>query len=203
MTENRQKSRQVVRSIRMLRNAFIELLKAKPYEKIKISEITNRADLARSTFYAHFETKDDLLVSYLEDIADTYLDLYSNPTEWSPRKNILDIDKEVIFFRDWKNLDEIATLIHEPYVGDLFYNEIRKMHLKAYHEIISPQRPDLNPCFASYWIEFLASTKIALLRNWVKNDMKESPEVLGELLYALSGIPVFERVYKEFKEQIC
>ena len=199
MTQNRQ----TTRSINMLRSAFLALLKEQPFEKIRISEITDRADLARSTFYAHFETKDDLLTSYVEDIAEAYLGLYSPPNKWTSEKNILDIEKEVAFFEGWKNLGEIAVLINQPYVEELVYKVIRNMHLKGYREIISPNRPDLNPCFASYWIEFLASTKIALLRNWVRNDMKDSPEVLGEFLYALSGIPTFERTQAEFKDKIC
>ena len=76
-------NKQAVRSVNMLRNAFVELLKEQPYEKIKISEITERADLARSTFYAHYETKDDLLTGYLEEIAEAYLAGYTTPTEWT------------------------------------------------------------------------------------------------------------------------
>ena len=125
------------------------------------------------------------------------------PAEWTIERNIFDLEKEVTFFRSWKNLDEIAVMIHEPYVEELIYMVIRNMHMKAYLEIISPMRPDLNPCFASYWIEFLISTKVALLRNWIRNDMKESPEILGELLYSLSGIHVFERRFEEFKDRIC
>lgn len=203
MTENKQKNRQTARSISMLRNAFIELLEEQPYKEISISEIAARADLARSTFYAHYETKDDLLKSYLEEITEAYLAGYTTPTNWTPEKNMIDIKKEIKFFQSWKNLDEIAVMIHEPYIEELIYKAIRNMHMKAYREIVSPMRPDLNPCLAGYWIEFLVSTKIALLRNWVKNDMKEPPEILGELLYALSGIPVFERVQEEFKDKIC
>ncbi len=203
MTERKQGNRQTARSINMLRQAFVELLNEKPYEKIKISEITSRADLARSTFYAHFETKDELLTSYLREIAETYVAGYTAPTDWSPEENTVDLEKEIAFFQGWKDIDEIAVLIHEPYIEDLMYKVIRNMHLKAYREIVSPMRPELNPCFASYWIDFLVCTKISLLRTWVKNDMKESPEILGELLYALSGIHVFEKNYKEFKDKIC
>lgn len=203
MTEIRQKNRQTARSIKMLCDAFLELIIEKPYDKITISEITTRADLARSTFYAHFETKDDLLTSYLEEIAESYLNLYSSPTEWGSSTNILDIEREVTFFQNWQNLDEIAVLIHEPFIEDLIYKVILRMHMKAYHELIHPLRPDINPCFASYWIEFLASTKVALLRNWVNTGMKESPELLGELLYSLSGVPVFARTLEEFKDRLC
>ena len=44
------------------------LLERKPYSAITVQEIIEEADIGRSTFYAHFETKDDLLRSLCSDI---------------------------------------------------------------------------------------------------------------------------------------
>lgn len=48
--------------------AFVELLTEKKYEQITVENIINRANIGRSTFYAHFETKDMLLKTICQDL---------------------------------------------------------------------------------------------------------------------------------------
>ncbi|MBT8488226.1 MAG: TetR/AcrR family transcriptional regulator [Gemmatimonadetes bacterium] len=53
--------RRIARSRRLLKGALSELLGERDYDGITVQEICDRADVARSTFYAHFESKEDLL----------------------------------------------------------------------------------------------------------------------------------------------
>lgn len=46
---------------RAIRNAFYELIKEKPLEKITVREIAERAEINKTTFYAHYETVYDLV----------------------------------------------------------------------------------------------------------------------------------------------
>lgn len=46
--------RSAVRSRKLIRNAFKELLKEKSFEKITVTDIVKEADINRSTFYAHY-----------------------------------------------------------------------------------------------------------------------------------------------------
>lgn len=63
-------NRSAVRSRRMLQEAFSELLGEKPLDKITVSDIVERADVSRSTFYAHYRNTEDLFNSMVSDFID-------------------------------------------------------------------------------------------------------------------------------------
>ncbi|MBH0778562.1 TetR/AcrR family transcriptional regulator [Nocardia bovistercoris] len=54
--------RRVRRTRALLHNALLELMVEGSYERISVGDILERADIGRSTFYAHFRDKDDLLL---------------------------------------------------------------------------------------------------------------------------------------------
>lgn len=60
--------RRVQRTRRLLHEALLSLIVEKKYESITVQEILDRADVGRSTFYMHFQDKDELLVSGLQNV---------------------------------------------------------------------------------------------------------------------------------------
>ena len=70
--------RSAVRSRRLIRQAFLELLHEKPYEKITVTDIVSRADINRSTFYAHYTDVSGLVDSLLDEITQEALSLTNN-----------------------------------------------------------------------------------------------------------------------------
>ena len=49
-------------------HAFSTLLEKKSYNHITVHEILDTANIGRSTFYAHFETKDELLNAVCKEL---------------------------------------------------------------------------------------------------------------------------------------
>lgn len=60
--------RSAIRSRRLIREAFQELLGEKPIEKITVTDIVRRADINRSTFYAHYSDVKGLLEEIQDEV---------------------------------------------------------------------------------------------------------------------------------------
>lgn len=60
--------RSSIRSRRMIREAFMELLYEKEFDKITVSDIVRRADLNHSTFYAHYPDIQGVVEEIQDDI---------------------------------------------------------------------------------------------------------------------------------------
>ena len=80
--------RSAIRSRKMIRQAFFELLKEKNFEKITVTDIVKKADINRSTFYAHYpdvmgvveEIQQEILIytqQFMENV--DFKDFYDNP----------------------------------------------------------------------------------------------------------------------------
>ena len=62
----RKEYRSAIRSRRLIHNAFLELLREKDFERITVTDIVNRADINRSTFYAHYPDVRGLVEALVE-----------------------------------------------------------------------------------------------------------------------------------------
>ena len=61
--------RRQIKTRRKVYRAFTELLAENPYSRITVQDILDRAHVSRSAFYAHFDTREDLLRKMCADLA--------------------------------------------------------------------------------------------------------------------------------------
>jgi AcrR family transcriptional regulator len=66
--------RRIRRTRERLGAALISLIEEKPIDNVTVREVLDRAEVGRSTFYLHYQDKNDLLVSQMEN----GLEMWSN-----------------------------------------------------------------------------------------------------------------------------
>jgi AcrR family transcriptional regulator len=72
--------RRIGKTRKALKEALTDLILEHGYDAVTVQQVIDRADVGRSTFYAHFVDKDDLLMAILADLEMPGLD----PSSWKP-----------------------------------------------------------------------------------------------------------------------
>lgn len=107
------------RSKRCLARALFSLMRQTPFEKITVTDIAKQADYTRQTFYQHFETKEDALRYYLEDLFDREFQAYTMESDVHTGDDLLKqvcIRSMKLF---WGSRRDIAEVIMRNHMGNL------------------------------------------------------------------------------------
>ena len=169
-------------------HAFSSLLAEENYNRITVQEIIDRANIGRTTFYAHFETKDDLLKALCEELFGHILSsardcththgLYSNNQVPESvfchllqhlkenENNILELlscESNEIFLRYFK--DNLNSLVQSQFV-----NQNRKANTDI------PQ---------DFLINHISSSFVEMVLWWIKGRMKQTPVELDRYFRAV------------------
>ena len=70
---NKKDDLRVIKTRKLIYQTLLELMKEKTFEEIKVSDICSRAMINRSTFYAHYEDKYELLVDFLSNLKEEFV----------------------------------------------------------------------------------------------------------------------------------
>ena len=76
----------VIKTKKSLYDGLIMMMKDKPFEEIKVSDICKVALTNRSTFYDHFNDKYELLYSLMKDLEDSLVSKLKTNTNISNSK---------------------------------------------------------------------------------------------------------------------
>jgi AcrR family transcriptional regulator len=176
-TEKRQ-DRRVRRTKQLLGTALLSLIVEKSYDKITVQDLIDRADVGRSTFYAHYETKDDLLIAGLDHLtADIEAHLADDPSDAAAILPSLGVFRHVAEHHSlFKPL--IGTrgidLVHQA-AFDAFTQRARSAidrRAEAGEQTEIP--PDARAAFA-------AGSLMAILAWWLDNNMPYPPEQMADI----------------------
>ena len=163
--------RRITKTRKAIYAAFLQLLNQKDYESITVQEIIELADVGRSTFYSHYESKELLL-----DELCRYL--FHHLFE---REEHLTIEEYLthIFLHFKKNQDHVTSLLFSK--NDYFLRQLQK---ELEHHVYPMVENDLQLSYpkipASYLKHFVVTNFIETLTWWLKKGKKYTEkEVMG------------------------
>ncbi|MGJ3238152.1 MAG: TetR/AcrR family transcriptional regulator [Anaerolineae bacterium] len=187
MKEKRKVDRRIQRTRAALRDALMRLIITKGYDEITIQEITDEANVARTTFYLHFNTKDDLLFGTMRDI---YEDLYQSVEEDISNSFFSDNEADCIP-EDFLHVQEYAEF-YQIMLGErgsaAFLSRVRQYLAESIMEItlqaIIP--PDAETRIPLDMMSYaLAGAQIGVMKWWLDTGMEQSPQKVAFMLEQL------------------
>lgn len=168
----------IIKTKKALTEALLTLMKQKNFDKIKISDICEEALINRSTFYAHYEDKYDLLISLIEDIKNNILDeLKINTYDYISKEYFMELLKILLEHVD-NNYGVYSAIINHNKNGFLIdflidvANRDISQRLKDDNNILTANIP------ISMITRFYLGGVISVLVDWIINNNKYTKEQL-------------------------
>ena len=166
------------RTRHLVGEAFVQLLKEKGYRAITVSDIIERANIGRSTFYSHFRDKDDLFVAQLDHVIEIL-------SHHMPNQGDIPFFPSLGLFRHVGEQYELyKAIVWTPGI-DLF---IKHLQISLSHRIEQGLRESGRgfevplPMMSN----FIAGSFLTLLKWWLENKMVYSPEQMDDIFKKLT-----------------
>jgi AcrR family transcriptional regulator len=178
--------RRIQRTRALLHEALGSLIREKPFDRISVAEILDRAKVSRSTFYIHYRDKDDLLTSSMRAFL---LDVLS-----TDGATTVGIAERMVAF----SLPLLAH-IHQhrrsakARLGErgraVLHEHLRRVLSEwigqTMGEDIHTHQSARSPIVPELLTRHIASTFVLILHWWMDDDAKRSPEEADNVFRAL------------------
>lgn len=168
----------VLKTQKLIHDSFIELLDQKGFNSITINEISEKAQINRSTFYLHYTDKYELLNKTVDDAINKLLVLVS------PKSHIKDGNLELeSFTQNIKSiLDVIASdaLLYKSILKDNIMLDVRKRLMDILKLNFEKSFAEQTLIPKELFISLLLSLYIESINWWLNNDIVYSSGYMAE-----------------------
>jgi len=167
--------------------AFSTLLEIKRYGNITIQEIIDEANIGRSTFYAHFDTKDELLRAMCTDIFSHVFsdDLISEKThDFSGNNNGLET-KLTHILHHLKDSEKNIVGILSCESGELFMKYFKGYLTEMFSKYLNGTNVNAP---ADFVLNHLVGSFAETVKWWIDNSMKYTPETTAKYYMEVSCV---------------
>jgi AcrR family transcriptional regulator len=188
MAKNEQ-DRRVQKTRHALQEAFIDLILEKGYNAVMLQDILDRANVGRSTFYAHYRDKEDLLANCFQGLHDVFeghaqfaqaRSMTGEPPSGTP---IIFLPTVLAYVQ---NEHRLFKALLGKRSGGPQVREVQDFMLKYARGMVKTiTRASLPAYQVEATAQYLSNTLLVMLIWWVDNDLPCSAEELYTLMLRL------------------
>lgn len=160
-------------------DAFIELIKEKPFDKITVKDIIEYSQISRSTFYNHFSDKYDIIRWYCDDQSHKILErTLENANEQSWYSLFYQFNKFTaknrFFFKMIYLRDDSLTYVSSHF--EYMYHQLKTLYLtKTGQENLTKEQ--------HIQLLFIVKGTQATIKEWVLKDLPYSYQEISDICY--------------------
>ncbi|MDE5818337.1 MAG: TetR/AcrR family transcriptional regulator [Lachnospiraceae bacterium] len=164
-TKNNKRKRE---SVQKIEQVLVELLQTKELNQIRVSDICKRANLNRSTFYANYVDIYELADTIKEKLEAQVAELWK---------------AEIV---QGYNSNNYLVLFQHIAQNQIFYRTYFKLGYDEKYKIFQYDynlaKKYFDDCFIEYHMEFFKSGLNRIIKLWLQNGCKETPEEIFEII---------------------
>ena len=179
--------RRVMRTRTALQNALLDLILEKRYDGITVEEITERADVGRTTFYLHYQDKDALLLDVTGDFADEVREAFLVRLEESTVR-VEDV-AELLFHLAEQHANMYWAIISGR-CGAQVLEQFRRIFLSLFRRIIQAQM-EADETQMEMPVGFVAAYLWGAMKEtiiwWKEQDVPYQAKAMVEMFNRLSA----------------
>jgi AcrR family transcriptional regulator len=194
--KEKKEDRRINRTRKLMQEALMNLIVEKGYESVTVQDILDRADVGRSTFYAHYRDKDELLLSGFDHLRTLFEQqqqalLAVHQGGKDPGFNFI-----LELFRHTGQHHKLYKAIVGKQSGEMI---LKYVHRYLYDLLIVPhtalmknrKAPPVPIEVTTHW---LVSSLLSLMTWWLDNNMPYSAEKMDEIFRQLT-MPSIEAAF--------
>jgi AcrR family transcriptional regulator len=187
--------RRVQKTRQILQKAIMELIVEKGFKSITVQDILDKANVGRSTFYAHYQDKGELLHSCFEEFHKLMEQHALNLSEGNPSSYSLEFNTGFILkflkFAE-QNRQLLKALLAQEDLSETIKNSLFESVYGPVKRNLGTQKNNQIP--PEFVVQYFVNACFGAIKWWITNDMPYTADEVDNYIKQLT-IPAIKGLH--------